>query len=308
MKILIVDDSRAMQTIVKRGIQQLGYDNIELATASNGVEALSLTRTWEPALIISDWHMPEMTGLELLTAISREMLDIKVGFVTTESSPEKLQKAKDAGAQFIVQKPFDTKTLHEAVLPIVQGSADGETTIQKHVEDKHNPDKSECAYDHIILPTLNTLTKKFNTLSTQAVTIKPTHAITLENAHYPYLLGLYGDKEKKSVHAITIADLESICIIGSMGGNVNEEDIHVALAERVIPKSIMDNCQATLKNIENLLHDEGRKDTLHLRSLNLMRKRNPNIEKLLDKKANNRLDVTLTAKGVGSGCLTFIVS
>jgi CheY-like chemotaxis protein len=57
-KILIVDDSKAMQTIVNRGIQAMGYSEIETRLASDGNEALDICRTWEPELVLCDWHMP----------------------------------------------------------------------------------------------------------------------------------------------------------------------------------------------------------------------------------------------------------
>jgi len=69
MKILIVDDSRATQVIVRRVIEQLPYNSIAIANADNGKEGLEVIRTWEPDLIISDWHMPEMTVQESLIPI-----------------------------------------------------------------------------------------------------------------------------------------------------------------------------------------------------------------------------------------------
>ncbi len=309
MRILIVDDSRAMQTIVRRGIEQLGYDQLELKKASNGKEALDIIRVWEPDLVISDWHMPEMTGLELLELLQKEMLGtkIKMGLVTTESAEKKLQQALNAGAQFIVQKPFDTKTLHEAVLPIIQGSADAESTLHQHMEDKHNPHKTSCAYDHIILPTLSTLTHTIKQSSTIDIDISQCGAIQLEKASFPYVLGLYGDKQKKSVHAIAIADINAACLLGILLGN-SEEDMHIALAEKVIPRSMMENCQYLFKRIENLLYHAGDDEHLRLRSTNLMRKHNPHVEKLLEKHANDRLDVKVHIANIGTGYLSFIVS
>jgi CheY-like chemotaxis protein len=118
MKILIVDDSKSMQHIVKRGLEKLGYDDLEIVLASNGTDALKLAKEWQPKLILSDWHMPGMTGLELVHELSMAMLDIDIGFVTTESSPKRLKEATDAGALFIISKPFDVETLHSAVVPV----------------------------------------------------------------------------------------------------------------------------------------------------------------------------------------------
>jgi CheY-like chemotaxis protein len=311
MRILIVDDSRAMQTIVRRGIEQLGYDQLELKKANDGQEALDIVRVWEPDLVISDWHMPEMTGLELLKALTREMLDIKIGFVTTESSEKRIKEALDAGAVFIVQKPFDSKTLHEAVLPIIQGSIEGENALRKQEQEQEQEQEQKVSTtqsEHIQLPHINTLKDTLNALSKSPLDIQTSHAMKLNNKHYPYLLGLYGDKDKKSVHAIAIADTNAACILGALSGKVSEEDVHITLAERAIPKAIMDNCQAVLRTLETTLQNTKKGNHLSLRSSNVMRKQNANVEKLLRKNSQNRLDIRITMENFGSGCLTLIVS
>jgi CheY-like chemotaxis protein len=57
MKFLIVDDSRAVQTIIKRILENTGYREIELRTALNGDEALAILEGWQPDLVLTDWHM-----------------------------------------------------------------------------------------------------------------------------------------------------------------------------------------------------------------------------------------------------------
>jgi CheY-like chemotaxis protein len=302
MKILIVDDSRAMQTIVRRGIERLGYKNLLLKQAANGVEALDVIRVWEPDFVISDWHMPEMNGIDLLHAINREMLGIHIGFVTTESSEKLLEEAREAGAKFIVQKPFDTKTLHEALLPIIQGSIEGEEALERHQEPEE-----ETSSEHISLPTLQELSARLNSLSTHSIQLQKTVPITLNNRKFPYLLGLYGDKEKKSVHAIAIADNNATCILGALQNNITEEDVHVSLADKVLSKTIMDDSKLTLKNLESLLKNTVKEESLRLRSTNVMRKVNPNIQKLLAA-SGHRLDVTISIKNYGVGYITLIVS
>ena len=66
MKILIVDDSKAMRMIVMRHLRQAGFGNHALEEASNGVEALTAATNAPPDLILCDWNMPEMNGLEFL--------------------------------------------------------------------------------------------------------------------------------------------------------------------------------------------------------------------------------------------------
>eukprot|EP01036_Dinobryon_divergens_P059569 gene59569-79482_t len=65
VRILIVDDSRAIQAIVRRVVERIGYPSLQLQVASNGEQALRLVDSFKPQLVLSDWHMPEMSGLEM---------------------------------------------------------------------------------------------------------------------------------------------------------------------------------------------------------------------------------------------------
>ena len=106
MKILVVDDSRAMRRIMARTIRQAGFGGHEIVEAENGRQALETVRVQMPDLILSDWHMPEMTGIELLTSLNSEGLEIPFGFVTSESTKEMVDQAAQAGAMFLMAKPF----------------------------------------------------------------------------------------------------------------------------------------------------------------------------------------------------------
>lgn len=111
MKILIVDDSRAMRMIVRRTLRQTGYGKAEMTEASNGLEALASIRGDMPDLVLCDWNMPEMNGMELLRALREEGLNMSFGFVTAEGTVEMRHAAKQAGALFLLSKPFRSKDL-----------------------------------------------------------------------------------------------------------------------------------------------------------------------------------------------------
>lgn len=115
MRILIVDDSRAMRGIISRMLRQIGYDEAIRDEAGNGREALEAIRRAPPDLVIADWNMPEMTGWELFQAIRADGLNTPFGFVTAESVPEVKQAAFDAGALFFLTKPL-TRDVLEAAL------------------------------------------------------------------------------------------------------------------------------------------------------------------------------------------------
>lgn len=119
MKILIADDSRVMRQIVTRTLRQAGFDGHDLVEAADGQEALDKTTTEKPDLVISDWNMPEMTGVEVLQKLRAAGNDVKFGFVTSESTPEMQQQAEAAGAAFFIVKPFTAERFDEVLSPIL---------------------------------------------------------------------------------------------------------------------------------------------------------------------------------------------
>ena len=106
MKILIVDDSRAMRLIVQRTLHQAGFGGHDIIEAENGRVALEKVRAERPDLILCDWHMPEMNGLDLKRALNAAGDETLFGFVTSESTQEMLDLAAAAGACFLLAKPF----------------------------------------------------------------------------------------------------------------------------------------------------------------------------------------------------------
>ena len=115
MKILVTDDSRVMRQIVIRTLRQAGYDDHDIIQAENGREALELVGAEQPDLVLSDWNMPEMTGIECLEALRASGSQVPFGFVTSEGSPEMREKAANAGAIFLIAKPFNEDTFKDAL-------------------------------------------------------------------------------------------------------------------------------------------------------------------------------------------------
>ena len=110
MKILVADDSRVMRQIVSRTLRQAGFSGHDLVEAADGKEALEAIRNEKPDLVLSDWNMPVMNGLELLKALRSAGESVPFGFVTSEGSPEMRKTAESAGALFLIAKPFTPDT------------------------------------------------------------------------------------------------------------------------------------------------------------------------------------------------------
>jgi two-component system chemotaxis response regulator CheY len=119
MNILIVDDSRAMRLIVRRALRQAGFSDDGTTEAGNGAEALKAIRASAPDLVLSDWNMPEMTGIELLVELTKDGSKVPFVFVTSESTPEMRERAHGAGAAALIGKPFDADKFRQVLTPFL---------------------------------------------------------------------------------------------------------------------------------------------------------------------------------------------
>lgn len=118
IRAIVADDSRVMRQIVIRTLRQAGYD-WEVREASDGAEALEAVRADEPDVVLSDWNMPNMTGIDLLRALRSAGFGTPFGFVTSEGSPEMRATAEAAGALFLIAKPFTPEAFREVIEPVL---------------------------------------------------------------------------------------------------------------------------------------------------------------------------------------------
>ncbi len=113
MKALIVDDSRATRRVIGDILRDLEYEVVE---AGNGREALErLSSLGMPDVVLVDWNMPEMNGLEFIKAVRSEdqYQDLPIMMVTTETEMQRMALAFMAGANEYVMKPFDATMIRE---------------------------------------------------------------------------------------------------------------------------------------------------------------------------------------------------
>jgi len=113
MKILVVDDFSTMRKIVKGILKKLDFTNIE--EADDGAAALQKLNADKFDLIVSDWNMPNMSGLELLKAIrsSQELKEIPFLMVTAEAKKDNIIEAVKAGASNYIVKPFTEEVIQK---------------------------------------------------------------------------------------------------------------------------------------------------------------------------------------------------
>ena len=120
MRILIVDDYKTMLRIIRNLLRQLGFNNID--EAMDGSQALQQLRSGtEYGLIISDWNMEPMTGLQLLREVRADAKLKGTPFimVTAESKSENVIAAKEAGVSNYIVKPFNAETLKSKMVSVL---------------------------------------------------------------------------------------------------------------------------------------------------------------------------------------------
>ena len=113
--VLIVDDYKTMLRIIRNLLKQLDFENVEEAT--DGTEALAKLRAGNFGLVISDWNMAPMTGLDLLKEVRADTRLKTTPFImiTAESKTENVAAAKQAGVSNYIVKPFNAETLREKI-------------------------------------------------------------------------------------------------------------------------------------------------------------------------------------------------
>ena len=120
IKILVVDDFATMRKVIRNLLKQVGYENI--VEAEDGVIALKILKSQQIDLIVSDWNMPNMTGLELLKAV-RSDEDLKSTLflmVTAEALQDNVIAAVKAGVSNYIVKPFTAELLNDKITKILE--------------------------------------------------------------------------------------------------------------------------------------------------------------------------------------------
>ncbi|BFM09508.1 response regulator [Halioxenophilus aromaticivorans] len=295
-RVLIVDDSRAIQTIIRRGLAKVDSVEMETRVANDGVEAFDIARSWAPQLILADWHMPNMNGLELLQAINQEMLGIKLGFVTSETCQARLDEARDAGAKFIVNKPFNMEELTATLLPVLQQ----QTEVTVYDEDGNS--KARLADIEYLQQTVASKCP-FTVSLTQA------EPISAESIKPPFAMGFYHQPDQSKIAALCLMDMQAAWVIGASANKTSPQKLRELLQHKKLPTTYINSCEAMAKTLGASFTDSANHSKpLQLNRFNFINKSFPKLKSLLSTATSERMDVNITAPGCGNGRLILVTS
>lgn len=322
MKFLIVDDSKAMQTIVHRAMLQLGYADQEYEYAFDGAEALGKIQVSLPDLVLCDWHMPNMDGLELLKKINEMNPAPPFGFITTERSKEQIQKAKDNGALFIVAKPFSAEKLGEAVTEalaeakrrLVFSEVSAKSIAPDLSSELHtgnvrlneiNSSEINVNETRINIPNKFDIAQTFSAFSPYRTLCIPTRELVAAES-FPLFIAVIRAASAEQTCVFLIFDLPLATMLGAIHMNKNKEQLQEQIQEKRVDDDCTQICELITKNMARFIRQNG--SIFRTSSFHTAREPSDKIIKLIqDKKNHGVFSYQIDIEGFGEGRFHVIV-
>ncbi|MEO3714742.1 response regulator [Roseateles flavus] len=298
LRVLVVDDSRAIQAIITRVLQNAGLGPMVVETAGNGEQALRMVTAHPPDLVISDWHMPVVSGIEMLQTL-RQLGGgmVKVGFVTTETAERHLDQARSNGAVFVINKPFKDEELLQEV----------QKALAARVEQLKAPPpppppplappalSSEGALHALVKLQLGQIPFRLVEAPGQS----------LDDLKLPHDLAMYALDGQKTPFALGILDVNACCILGGGGARLQPPPVRQAMqAARPTPE-MMQFADHFLRSAAGILARGESGGAPALRIVNLTPKPFDKLQGLLLRN-HGRSDYRIAVPGYGEGRLAFI--
>jgi CheY-like chemotaxis protein len=313
LRILIVDDSRAIQAIIKRAIGHCGYAPIEILSAADGELGIEVANQYSPDLIITDWHMPKVTGLEMLQIIrQRGHRTVRVGFVTTERTPSMLNEAKLNGAAFILNKPFDDAeliaTVQENVKDIVRERQIDAVASKALDADKSQDSDADTQESDDPVPYADmqiALTTKLGNLPFRLI---PKEKLSTDTMTPNNLLGLYSATDRKGVYGIGVMDANAVCIVGGGSARKTPLEVRAAMANGEPDKLMLSKAHEFLNAMAQTMTKTALDDAgdVSLAKASIVKNTFSKLAEVVSQ-VSHRSDFRLSIPGYGEGRMAFFL-
>jgi two-component system, chemotaxis family, chemotaxis protein CheY len=235
MKIVVADDSRVMRQIVIRSMRRAGHTDHTYLEAVDGDAAFELVRAESPELVLSDWNMPGTSGLDLLRRLRACGEKVTFGFVTSETSHDMRRQAYDAGAAFLIGKPFGPDDFREVLGPAVS--------------------QEETRATVTALPSAKAVRNLLETLLGRDVAVTPSAPVEvgpLDPAH----VAVYVD-DRTRMAATAVADLSLAVRCGAALGLTPRRVADEAVRSRELPALLRADVDEILNVVSTLFNQAG---------------------------------------------------
>ena len=240
MKILVADGSRVMRQIVIRTLRQAGYVGHDIVEAQNGRQALELVHREAPDLVLSEWSMPGMSGIDVLDSLRAAGCRVPFGFVTADCSAEVRARAEAGGALFVLGKPFTLEAFDDAF-----GSPAHDRS-----------DTTAASY----LPSTKEVRDLWTGLLGRNVSVSPSPPLA-PGPRTPCTIGVYVD-DALQVTALVVVDLPLSARAAAAIGLVPLPGAEAAIEDGTLDTMLRENLHEVLNIASSLFNVEG---ATHLR-------------------------------------------
>jgi CheY-like chemotaxis protein len=299
LKFLVVDDSRAIQAIIRRAILKCGYEPVEVRTALDGEQALDIIESFVPDLVITDWHMPKVSGLEMVQAL-RQMghKNVRVGFVTTEKTPALLDQAISNGAMFILHKPFGDAELATAVMSSVKDLA-------KHASAQPTGEPKKDS-GPVLEPALHALLQ--TTLGKIPFRLIAGELMTVDKLPPNNLLGLYVATGHKGVYAIGVMDGNAVCMVGGGALLRLPPEVRSAMASGQYDEKMLNKANDFMRSVAQCMSETAAEQqvTVSMAKASVVKNTFTKLSEVLVQ-SGGRSDFRIAIPGYGEGRIAFFL-
>lgn len=294
-RVLVVDDSRAIQAIIRRILETSETDELQVQCASSGAEALAQVDSFRPDLVLSDWHMPGVSGIEMLQTL-RQMghADVALGFVTTETATDCLAQARRNGAAFVLNKPFQDHELRAAVsqcLKPAMAMVTADPAIPRVAAIDSVSQLQQLLFTH---------------LGTRSFVLSKRHCAGVFVEQTPQMVVLYGSAGRKGAYALGLLDASASCLIGGMAAGNSPDEIRTMISKAQPGAGHFEHAQRFMLAVAGLLHKRSPAD---VPAFSVAKMAQQPFDKVAALIANNngRSDFELGLSGLGEGRMSFFI-
>ena len=233
MRILVVDDSRAMRLLVVHALKSLCLTEVTYLEAGSGPEAEKLIEDGNADLVISDFDIPGMNGVDLLRALREKGMATPFGFLTSEASARFHQEASAAGACFLVTKPFTASTLCHALAPVLSLLGISSVTTEASPETRLSDPGAH-------FPTRAQVAAFFTELLRRKVTASPARPVAQPSRKNQIVVD-YGGADDAVASVCGIFDLTCAVLLGAALGLIPRGVAAEALESKRLEGAIAEN-------------------------------------------------------------------
>jgi len=296
-RVLVVDDSRAIQAIIRRILETGDMEPVQVRTASNGAEALDQVDSFRPDLVLSDWHMPGVSGIEMLQAL-RQMghTDMAVGFITTETAADCLSQAHSNGAAFVLHKPFEDRVLRNAVAQALR-SEPAPRPAPAPSPARPPAVESVAQLQQLLFMHLGTRSYELNKHFDEAPWVE----------QCPQLVALYSSAGRKGAYALGLLDAATVCLVGGMAAGHSPDEIRKALGRGQPSQPHVEHAKRFMLALAGQLRKRTATDVPAFNAAKLSSQPFDKLATVIERN-NGRSDFELRLPGIGEGRISIFLT